>query len=121
VHTICYSILLLNTDLHLADIESKMTKSQFVKNTIPTILRVVADAAPEAFEPSRPTILSPKFEVPEPEDELRHDLNVDMRALRDQVNAFEPEKQPATTGEVVTPWVYGTECYESEWAESCAG
>lgn len=98
VHTICYSILLLNTDLHLADIESKMTKSQFVKNTIPTILRVVADAAPEAFEPSRPTILSPKFEVPEP-DELRPDggngvpLSDNMRALRDQVNAFEPEKQ----------------------------
>lgn len=57
VHTICYSILLLNTDLHLADIESKMTRSQFVKNTIPTILRVVADAAPDAFEPSRPSIL----------------------------------------------------------------
>lgn len=94
VHTICYSILLLNTDLHLADIESKMTKSQFVKNTIPTILRVVADAAPEAFEPSRPTILSPKFEVPEP-DELRPDLSDNMRALRDQVNAFEPEKQLA--------------------------
>ncbi|KFY99600.1 hypothetical protein V498_00637, partial [Pseudogymnoascus sp. VKM F-4517 (FW-2822)] len=99
VHTICYSILLLNTDLHLADIESKMTKSQFVKNTIPTILRVVADAAPEAFEPSRPTILSPKFEVPEP-DELSPTsgsggvpLSDNMRALRDQVNAFEPDKQ----------------------------
>jgi hypothetical protein len=60
VHTICYSILLLNTDLHLADIESKMTRSQFVKNTIPTILRVVADAAPDAFEPSRPSILPTK-------------------------------------------------------------
>ncbi|KFX99566.1 hypothetical protein V490_01754 [Pseudogymnoascus sp. VKM F-3557] len=92
VHTICYSILLLNTDLHLADIESKMTKSQFVKNTIPTILRVVADAAPEAFEPARPTILSPKFEVPEP-DELKPELSDNMRALRDQVNAFEPDKQ----------------------------
>ncbi|ELR08326.1 hypothetical protein VC83_04663 [Pseudogymnoascus destructans] len=93
VHTICYSILLLNTDLHLADIESKMTKSQFVKNTIPTILRVVADAAPEAFVPSRPTILSPKFGVPEPDNELRHDLGDNMRALRGQANAFEPEKQ----------------------------
>jgi hypothetical protein len=60
VHTICYSILLLNTDLHLADIESKMTRSQFVKNTLPTILRVVADAAPDAFEPSRPSILPSK-------------------------------------------------------------
>jgi hypothetical protein len=59
VHTICYSVLLLNTDLHMADIESKMTKTQFVKNTLPTIMRVVADAAPGAFEPTsaRPTIL----------------------------------------------------------------
>ncbi|KAJ5358107.1 hypothetical protein N7541_005265 [Penicillium brevicompactum] len=54
VHTICYSILLLNTDLHLADIESKMTKSQFVRNTMPTIHRVAMDAAPEGFETLRP-------------------------------------------------------------------
>jgi hypothetical protein len=54
VHTICYSILLLNTDLHLADIDSKMTKSQFVRNTMPTIHRVAMDAAPEAFETLRP-------------------------------------------------------------------
>ncbi|KAJ5780916.1 SEC7-like alpha orthogonal bundle [Penicillium paradoxum] len=50
VHTICYSILLLNTDLHLADIDSKMTKSQFVRNTMPTIHRVAMDAAPEGFQ-----------------------------------------------------------------------
>ncbi|KAL4951959.1 hypothetical protein BDW69DRAFT_168797 [Aspergillus filifer] len=49
VHTICYSLLLLNTDLHLADIESKMTKAQFVRNTIPTIQRVARDAAPDDF------------------------------------------------------------------------
>lgn len=54
VHTICYSILLLNTDLHLADIDSKMTKSQFVRNTMPTIHRVAMDAAPEGFETLRP-------------------------------------------------------------------
>ncbi|EXJ85818.1 hypothetical protein A1O1_06187 [Capronia coronata CBS 617.96] len=41
VHTICYSILLLNTDLHMADIGQKMTKAQFVRNTLPTI-KVVA-------------------------------------------------------------------------------
>ncbi|KAL2816821.1 hypothetical protein BDW59DRAFT_152963 [Aspergillus cavernicola] len=45
VHTICYSLLLLNTDLHLADIDSKMTKAQFVRNTMPTIQRVAIDAA----------------------------------------------------------------------------
>lgn len=60
VHTVCYSILLLNTDLHLADIDQKMTRSQFVKNTMPTIRRSVADLAPDAFEPTRPTILPGK-------------------------------------------------------------
>ncbi|KAJ6115103.1 hypothetical protein N7486_000881 [Penicillium sp. IBT 16267x] len=55
VHTICYSILLLNTDLHLADIDQKMTKAQFVRNTMPTIHRVAMDAAPEGFETLRPT------------------------------------------------------------------
>ncbi|KAJ0417180.1 hypothetical protein BJY00DRAFT_290074 [Aspergillus carlsbadensis] len=49
VHTICYSLLLLNTDLHLADIEQKMTKAQFVRNTMPTIQRVAVDAAPDEF------------------------------------------------------------------------
>ncbi|KAH7138263.1 hypothetical protein B0J11DRAFT_587439 [Dendryphion nanum] len=44
VHTICYSILLLNTDLHMADIESRMTRSQFVKNTLPTVVRVCKES-----------------------------------------------------------------------------
>ncbi|KAL1962777.1 hypothetical protein VTN77DRAFT_9146 [Rasamsonia byssochlamydoides] len=54
VHTICYSLLLLNTDLHVADIEQKMTKNQFVRNTMPTIYRVACDAAPDGFETIRP-------------------------------------------------------------------
>lgn len=45
VHTLCYSILLLNTDLHMADIGSKMTRSQFVKNVMSTIRTVVAEAS----------------------------------------------------------------------------
>lgn len=53
VHTICYSLLLLNTDLHVADIEQKMTKNQFVRNTLPTIYRVAVDAAPDGFEAPR--------------------------------------------------------------------
>lgn len=48
VHTVCYSILLLNTDLHLADIESRMTRSQFVRNTLPTVTRVCQDAVKAA-------------------------------------------------------------------------
>ncbi|KAL8681078.1 MAG: hypothetical protein Q9186_002790 [Xanthomendoza sp. 1 TL-2023] len=57
VHTICYSILLLNTDLHAAEIEQKMTRAQFIKNTLPTIRRVAADAAPDAFESKRASTL----------------------------------------------------------------
>lgn len=53
VHTISYSILLLNTDLHMADIEQKMTRAQFIKNTMPTIRRVAADASPDGVENPR--------------------------------------------------------------------
>ncbi|KAH8173925.1 sec7 domain-containing protein [Sarocladium implicatum] len=58
IHMICYSIMLLNTDLHMADIESKMTRSQFVKNTMTTISQAVKEAAPGAF--SRASILPEK-------------------------------------------------------------
>ena len=50
VHTIIYSLILLNTDLHLADIGEKMSRSAYVKNTLPTIKRVAADAAPTTFD-----------------------------------------------------------------------
>lgn len=50
VHTVCYSLLLLNTDLHIADVENKMTKQQFIKNTLFTIVSVAegATAVPAA-------------------------------------------------------------------------
>ncbi|KAL3470206.1 hypothetical protein BJX99DRAFT_264466 [Aspergillus californicus] len=68
VHTICYSLLLLNTDLHLADIESKMTKAQFVRNTMPTIQRVAADAAPDdSLDSGLPSARSATFPVDESE------------------------------------------------------
>ncbi|KAM4056597.1 sec7 domain-containing protein [Hirsutella rhossiliensis] len=78
IHTICYSIMLLNTDLHLADIEQKMTRSQFVKNTMTTIMQAVAESAPGAF--GRPSILPEKSSIlggdhgrasPDPERVLR--------------------------------------------------
>ena len=50
IHTVCYSLILLNTDLHLADIAERMSRSAYVKNTLPTIRRVVSDAAPNAFD-----------------------------------------------------------------------
>ncbi|RYP10012.1 hypothetical protein DL764_000941 [Monosporascus ibericus] len=64
IHTLCYSIMLLNTDLHMADIEHKMTRSQFVKNTIGTIRQAVEDYDPGTFErgsilPGKSSLLSP--------------------------------------------------------------
>ncbi|GAW13482.1 hypothetical protein ANO14919_028680 [Xylariales sp. No.14919] len=67
VHTMCYSIMLLNTDLHIADIEQKMTRSQFVKNTMPTIIRAVVGSTPEALN-NRSSILPPKNSLLSPSD-----------------------------------------------------
>ena len=65
IHTISYSILLLNTDLHLADIESKMTRNQFVRNTLPTIKNVVSEAAPDAFDATvRPSPAQSRGAIP---------------------------------------------------------
>ncbi len=51
---------MLNTDLHLAEIEQKMTRAQFIKNTLPTIRRVATDAAPDGFENNRASTLPAK-------------------------------------------------------------
>ena len=61
IHTICYSLIMLNTDLHQAGVETKMTRTQFLKNILPTIRRVVTDAAPDAFvNPRASTLPAPK-------------------------------------------------------------
>ncbi|KAF8625419.1 hypothetical protein AX15_005382 [Amanita polypyramis BW_CC] len=38
VHAVTYSLLLLNTDLHVADLATHMSRSQFVRNTLTAIL-----------------------------------------------------------------------------------
>lgn len=50
VHAVAYSILLLNTDLHVADLTSRMSRSQFVRNTMATIQA--------QLQPNRPGALS---------------------------------------------------------------
>lgn len=75
IHTICYSIMLLNTDLHLADIESKMTRSQFIKNTMTTVRQAVADSVPDAFD--RPSILPSKSQSLGVDGESRPSMDQD--------------------------------------------
>lgn len=41
--------MLLNTDLHMADIEQKMTRSQFIKNTMTTIVQALGESVPDMF------------------------------------------------------------------------
>lgn len=85
----CYSIMLLNTDLHLADIESKMTRSQFVKNTMSTIKHAAIDSAPDSFErasilPGKNSSLNPTEENPmfiEEEQEQRLNWRASFRPL----------------------------------------
>ncbi|KAF8860630.1 hypothetical protein BDZ45DRAFT_587939 [Acephala macrosclerotiorum] len=113
VHTICYSLLLLNTDLHLADIEQKMTRSQFVKNTMPTIRKSVADSAPDAFEPARGSILPGKsstFDTNKsaPEASLkpeRASIEVERPSWR---SSFRPPPRTDSDGIAPTPLDYDT-------------
>jgi len=37
VHAVAYSLLLLNTDLHVAELQTRMSRMQFVRNTITAI------------------------------------------------------------------------------------
>jgi len=37
VHAVAYSLLLLNTDLHVADLTTRMSRNQFVRNTLTAI------------------------------------------------------------------------------------
>ncbi|EFY86495.1 Sec7 domain-containing protein [Metarhizium acridum CQMa 102] len=89
IHTICYSIMLLNTDLHLADIESKMTRSQFVKNTMTTITQAIAESAPGAFV--RPSILPEKNSILSPEPTRQT-----MDAPRTNRHSFRPSPRTET-------------------------
>ncbi|KIM21922.1 hypothetical protein M408DRAFT_29167 [Serendipita vermifera MAFF 305830] len=52
VHQVVYSLLLLNTDLHVADLAHHMTKQQFISNTLSTLL-APSRASSSAATPAR--------------------------------------------------------------------
>ncbi|KAG8952930.1 hypothetical protein FRC04_003381 [Tulasnella sp. 424] len=53
VHSVAYSLLLLNTDLHIADIASHMSRGQFVRNTLFAITESARSSSPtSAAHPS---------------------------------------------------------------------
>ena len=52
VHALVFSLVLLNTDLHVADIQDRMTRNQFVRNTRTAILESSDTSAPQAWSNS---------------------------------------------------------------------
>src|SRR5271163_1500125 len=62
VHALSYSIFLLNTDLHVVDISSsqRMTRQQFVRNTMHTILSQLPNNKRVSTEPIRSQQSLPK-------------------------------------------------------------
>ncbi|RKF74351.1 putative sec7 domain-containing protein [Golovinomyces cichoracearum] len=80
IHTIAYSLILLNTDLHLAEIEQKMTRNQFTKNTLATIKKIVTDLGQDAFDHGRPTILPGKCTSFE-QDLAKQDLKINRASM----------------------------------------
>lgn len=62
VHAVAYSILLLNTDLHVAQVANKMSRSQFVRNTMAAIYHAqaatIAQNNNESYEDDQSTITS---------------------------------------------------------------
>ncbi|KAK3290121.1 uncharacterized protein B0H64DRAFT_378876 [Chaetomium fimeti] len=102
IHTICYSIILLNTDLHMADIDHKMTRSQFIKNTMTTIRQAVLDSVPDAFD--RPSILPGKGNLDgdsRTSDEFKHNS---FRA------SFKPPARPNSALGVFSDQAPGESC-----------
>ncbi|KAK0714369.1 hypothetical protein B0T21DRAFT_296968 [Apiosordaria backusii] len=92
IHTICYSIILLNTDLHIADIEHRMSKPQFVKNTMTTIRQALQESAPEVFN-KRASILPGKGPQWEGEGRTSEDQNPRYSSFR---ASFKPPPRPGS-------------------------
>lgn len=52
VHAVSYSLLLLNTDLHVAELSTHMSKSQFVRNTMAAIQTQLQPNSASSLSPS---------------------------------------------------------------------
>ncbi|KAI9654706.1 MAG: hypothetical protein M1831_005293 [Alyxoria varia] len=100
VHAICYSLLLLNTDLHVADVQ-KMTRNEFIKNTLPTIRSVAEEEVPNdpntTIKPER-MLVQPGIPFADPRspspisshDRPSADLSVSDPRLSNSKNSLRP-------------------------------
>jgi hypothetical protein len=93
--------MLLNTDLHMADIESKMTRSQFVKNTMTTIKQALGDSAPESFE--RASILPGKGQNLDVDGATRTSLDHEDRHMSFRASFMPPPRPDSALGTATSP------------------
>ena len=49
VNLICYSLVILNGDLHRPEVENKMTRIQYLRNTIQPLADIAVEKVPDAF------------------------------------------------------------------------
>ncbi|KAI7822087.1 hypothetical protein BX661DRAFT_173145 [Kickxella alabastrina] len=88
-HAVTYSTLLLNTDLHIADIRSsdRMTKSRFVRNTVDTIAQ---------FQQS--SVVAPAVQRPVVADDISEDVDGGL-SLPPQLPELDLAKQSAESAQ----------------------
>lgn len=104
VHAICYALLLLNTDQHMADIQHKMTRSEFIKNTMPAVKAAAETATVRPIRSaSRPSLpWQDSVPVLTEEDERESvDVKRSIKRLsyRPGLGRFETDPGPIENGE----------------------
>ena len=101
---------MLNTDLHQAEIETKMTRQQFLKNILPTIRRVVTDAAPNGFTNNRASTLPAQRPWADPSLSTGkmltpHETQEGRRSFEGQRPIYQLSKRPSDqTAYISTPF-----------------
>ncbi|KAH0361432.1 SEC7-like protein, partial [Aureobasidium melanogenum] len=103
VHAICYALLLLNTDQHMADIQHKMTRSEFIKNTMPAIKSAAESATIRPSRSQRPSLPWSDTTPKSPDDDDRS--SIDFRrstkrlSFRPGMGRFETDPGPGDNAE----------------------
>lgn len=60
-YIVCYSVIMLNTDLHSPLVKEKMKKRRFVPNTMGAVRAMAGDNVPEKFDAQVKTLLKNMF------------------------------------------------------------
>lgn len=104
VHAICYALLLLNTDQHMADIQHKMTRSEFIKNTMPAIKSAAESATIRPTRSQRPSLpwsdTTPKSPDDDDRDSIDFRRSTKRLSFRPGMGRFETDPGPGENAEL---------------------